>query len=604
MASKYIYNEVFHNDELGVTKTIRAETAWEFDIKVKQLEQKWEQQLKIKRNKELIANNQQKAELMDIEQRKIIEEYNNILNYTLHVDDRIDWNTQYRKDKYVKKKFEKKKISIEKPNLLDIYVEYKVPERNSLSEIIYPSRKMIRENKELEAKQEYERRLKEYNEKISNEKDDIVYNIEKPDKSDVYEELNVPYERKIIEKIFSSEKTKREKLEKLAEAEYEKRLNEFNEERKLMEDKFNKDKHDFEEKENENNERYEKEKEKYNNEITEWKEKFENGQKDAVEKYIKIVLENSKYPSDFEKDYEIEYKPNEKILIVAYNLPNTEKITNIEGYKFVKTKNEIRPVEMKKSAYEYFYENTIFNITLRTIHEVFESTDEHVINMVVFNGFVTGIDPSNGKDFTNCIISLQVDRNEFENINLERIDSRECVRVLKGVFAGKLAQLAPVKPIMNLDREDRRFIETKEVLDNLEGENNLAEMPWEDFEHLVREVFAKEFSKEGAEVKVTQSSRDGGVDAIAFDPDPIRGGKFVIQAKRYNNVVPISAVRDLYGTMINEGATKGILVTTSYFGTDSQNFVKDKPLTLIDGQNLIYMMKKYGYDNVFIELKK
>ena len=103
---------------------------------------------------------------------------------------------------------------------------------------------------------------------------------------------------------------------------------------------------------------------------------------------------------------------------------------------------------------------------------------------------------------------------------------------------------------------------------------------------------------------MTQSSRDGGVDAIAFDPDPIRGGKFVIQAKRYNNVVPIAAVRDLYGTMIYEGATKGILVTTSYFGTDSQNFVKDKPLTLIDGQNLIYMMKKYGYDNVFIKLKK
>jgi len=35
-------------------------------------------------------------------------------------------------------------------------------------------------------------------------------------------------------------------------------------------------------------------------------------------------------------------------------------------------------------------------------------------------------------------------------------------------------------------------------------------------------------------VKVTQASRDRGVDAIAFDPDPIRGGKFVIQAKRYN----------------------------------------------------------------------
>ncbi len=110
------------------------------------------------------------------------------------------------------------------------------------------------------------------------------------------------------------------------------------------------------------------------------------------------------------------------------------------------------------------------------------------------------------------------------------------------------------------------------------------------------------FAKSGGEVKVTQASRDGGVDAIAFDPDPIRGGKFVIQAKRYNSVVPVSAVRDLYGTMISEGATKGILVTTSYYGNDSREFVKDKPITLIDGSNLVYMFQEFG-QNVTIELQ-
>ena len=66
--------------------------------------------------------------------------------------------------------------------------------------------------------------------------------------------------------------------------------------------------------------------------------------------------------------------------------------------------------------------------------------------------------------------------------------------------------------------------------------------------------------------------------------------------------MPVSAVRDLYGTMINEGAAKGILVTTSYFGSDSREFVKDKPISLIDGSNLIYMFSQYGYD-VHIELQ-
>jgi len=119
-------------------------------------------------------------------------------------------------------------------------------------------------------------------------------------------------------------------------------------------------------------------------------------------------------------------------------------------------------------------------------------------------------------------------------------------------------------------------------------------MDWEDFEHLIREVFEAEFKATGGEVKVTQASRDGGVDAIAFDPDPIRGGKIVIQAKRYTNTVGVSAVRDLYGTVMNEGATKGILVTTADYGPDAYSFIKDKPLTLLNGANLLYLLEKHG----------
>ena len=110
-----------------------------------------------------------------------------------------------------------------------------------------------------------------------------------------------------------------------------------------------------------------------------------------------------------------------------------------------------------------------------------------------------------------------------------------------------------------------------------------------------RELFEKEFVSSGGEVKVTQASSDGGVDAIAFDPDPIRGGKIVIQAKRYTNVVGVAAVRDLYGTVMNEGATKGILVTTSDYGKDSYEFAKDKPITLLNGSNLLSLLEKHGH---------
>ncbi|HSC20114.1 MAG TPA: restriction endonuclease, partial [Solirubrobacterales bacterium] len=96
------------------------------------------------------------------------------------------------------------------------------------------------------------------------------------------------------------------------------------------------------------------------------------------------------------------------------------------------------------------------------------------------------------------------------------------------------------------------------------------------------------------EVRVTQASRDGGVDAIVFDPDPIKGGKIVIQAKRYTNTVGVGAVRDLYGTVLNEGASKGILVTTSTYGPDAHKFAAGKPLTLLDGGNLLSLLEGIG----------
>jgi len=251
---------------------------------------------------------------------------------------------------------------------------------------------------------------------------------------------------------------------------------------------------------------------------------------------------------------------------------------------------------MKQKEYEVFYDSIIYQMALLTIHRIFREVYISTLHSVVFNGWVTGVDQSTGNDFTSCVISIQASREAFQSINLERVNPKECIRSLKGIVAGPLAQLAPVRPIMELDTFDKRFVASREVLAGLNATDNLATMDWEDFEHLVRELFGKLFGGEGSEVRVTQASRDGGVDAVAFDPDPIRGGKFIIQAKRYNNVVPVSAVRDLYGTVINEGAAKGFLVTTSYFGNDSREFVKNKPIALIDGSNLIHMFQQHGYD--------
>jgi len=47
--------------------------------------------------------------------------------------------------------------------------------------------------------------------------------------------------------------------------------------------------------------------------------------------------------------------------------------------------------------------------------------------------------------------------------------------------------------------------------------------------------------------------------------------------------------------VMNEGATKGILVTTSDYGPDAYAFVRGKPLTLLNGGNLLHMLEKHGH---------
>ena len=68
----------------------------------------------------------------------------------------------------------------------------------------------------------------------------------------------------------------------------------------------------------------------------------------------------------------------------------------------------------------------------------------------------------------------------------------------------------------------------------------------------------------------------------------------MIQAKRYKNTVGVSAVRDLYGTLQNEGASKGILVTTSGYGKSSFEFADGKPIELLSGSNLLYLLAEHA----------
>jgi len=315
----------------------------------------------------------------------------------------------------------------------------------------------------------------------------------------------------------------------------------------------------------------------------------------AIVEYCEIVLTNSEYPESFHKEFDIEYNKENKFLIVDYELPAPDDFPKLIEVKYLAIKKETKEIYLPENQFHKLYDTAIYNIVLKTLYELYQSDKINALDSIVLNGWVKSINKATGKLTNSCIVSIQVKKEEFIDIDLLNVDPKICFKNLKGLGSSKLVGITPIQPIIQVNRNDKRFVSSYDVAQSLDEGYNLAAMGWEDFEHLIRELFEKEFSTNGGEVKVTQASRDGGVDAIAYDPDPIRGGKIIIQAKRYTNTVGVSAVRDLYGTVLNEGATKGILVTTSDYGPDAYEFVKNKPLTLLSGNNLLYLLEKHGH---------
>jgi restriction system protein len=338
--------------------------------------------------------------------------------------------------------------------------------------------------------------------------------------------------------------------------------------------------------------------EKESVQLAELRARFEARNADAVTEHFASVLRASRYPESFPRHVTLGYQSESNQLIVEYDLPEFQCIPEVAEYKYVKASDTIKPTQRPLTQRRVIYTDVVAQITLRTIHEIFDADPADCVETVVFNGYVNSIHPGTGQRQRPCLITLRVTKNTFASIDLSRVEPATCLRTLNAGVSRSPAELAPVRPVLDLSMVDPRFVEETDVLSDLDQRPNLMKLSPSEFESLITNLF----EKMGLETRLTQPSRDGGVDCVAYDPRPIFGGKVVIQAKRYKNTVGVSAVRDLYGTLQNEGASKGILVTTSGYGQASFDFASGKPVELLDGANLLYLLSEHAGMEAKIEI--
>lgn len=89
--------------------------------------------------------------------------------------------------------------------------------------------------------------------------------------------------------------------------------------------------------------------------------------------------------------------------------------------------------------------------------------------------------------------------------------------------------------------------------------------------------------------ETTKATGDGGIDIVALLRDPVVGGRYLIQCKRFSEGTPVGAslVRDFYGAVsADQAAVKGIFITTSSFTEQARDFADRVRMELIDGPAL------------------
>ncbi|MFC6061191.1 restriction endonuclease [Streptomyces ochraceiscleroticus] len=314
---------------------------------------------------------------------------------------------------------------------------------------------------------------------------------------------------------------------------------------------------------------------------------LQRGEPESVVEYFTAALYSSQgWPQGLPRQVSASFDSAARQLVLNWELPGYAVVPEVSLVRYMPGAD--RDKEVQRSAVERrtLYRDVLAQCVLLALHDVFAADRFGVLDSVVLNGFVDDTDPATGHGAQVFLATVMAPRADFARLNLTQVSAPDClVDGLRGQLSDRPERRTQVRP-GRLPGEAGGS-----VVSHGDGEEpDLYEMDPLEFEELVADLFRAM----GMQAVTTERSGDGGVDVDALDPDPIRGGKIVVQAKRYRSTVPPSAVRDLYGTVQDVGANKGVLITTSAFGPGSHAFANGKPLTLIAGTELVDLLSRHG----------
>jgi restriction system protein len=341
----------------------------------------------------------------------------------------------------------------------------------------------------------------------------------------------------------------------------------------------------------------------HNAAVDELADGFRAGVPEAVEEYFSQLLALSEYPAGFPCEYQIAYRQEPRELVIEYRLPPAGVIPRARDFRYVKARGEVDELPRPVKEIKDLYASVIYRVALRTMWECFAAAEAHeVVDTVVFNGIVAATNRATGQPEELHLVSAPASRATFAELVLDQLDPGACLKYLKAVVSPHPYDLEPVEPVIEFQQAKYRFADPVDALVGIDSRPDLLKMDWWKFENLIRQLF----EAMGLDVRVTQSSRDEGIDAVAYNKtDIVHQAEILIQAKRYSRCVPTNDVRALAGSVEEKRATSGVLVTTAWVSAETKAFAaRNNRLRIIEGGELKHLLVEYLSLDVRIDLAR
>jgi restriction system protein len=225
------------------------------------------------------------------------------------------------------------------------------------------------------------------------------------------------------------------------------------------------------------------------NAIDRWASHFATGQRKAVADYFREVLATQRYPGDFPTGVKVAYLPAEQQVVADIDLPLLDAVPEQASCEYLPIKKTLKYKPLGVTARNTLYQLIIAQMALRTLRSIFAADRSGLARIVACNGYVDTINTATGQPAHWCLVSLQVPREDFDQLDLARVKPLDCLAYLHAKVSPTPEKCLPVQPIIDYPWDDLPYSDELDSAAGLDTVQNLLDLDGYEFEKLVRQLF-------------------------------------------------------------------------------------------------------------------